>query len=110
MSRSRKSDRTIPFTEPKTRSRAVNGKGKSACADEPIVRSDDPAATLTRNRLNAAHARHKVSAGYANHALRTLQDRRAIDDLTNDPVGDPSRVTEALNVQCRRGGRRWRFN
>ena len=68
-------------------------KGRSACAYEPIVRSDNPAAALTRNRLDAPNARDKVSAGYTNHAPRTLQDCLAIDDLTDDPIGDLSRFT-----------------
>jgi hypothetical protein len=73
----------------------------SACAYHPVVRSDDPAAALTRNRLDAADARDEVSPGHTNHTPGTLQDRRAVDDLTNDPVGDLSRFTQALNVQRR---------
>jgi hypothetical protein len=55
-------------------------------------------AALTRNRLDAADAGHEVSSGYANHAPRTLQHRFAIDDLTNNPVGDLSLFTQALNI------------
>ena len=75
-------------------------KGWSAFAYQPVVRSDDPAATLTRYRLNAADARKEVSPTYANYAVRALQDCLAIDDLTNNPVGDSSRLTQSLDVQC----------
>jgi hypothetical protein len=81
-----------------------DGELRSAGAYHPVLRSDDPAAALTRNRLDAADTRDEVSPGYANHAPRTLQDCFAIDDLTNDPVGDLPRFTQALNV------RSWRFD
>ena len=102
MGSSRNSERTIPEPEPRTR---LGGYGmekvSSACAYHPVVGSNNPAAALTRNRLDAPNAGDEVSAGYPNHASRTLQDCLAIDDLTDDPIGDLSRFTQALKVQGR---------
>jgi hypothetical protein len=71
-------------------------KARSACAYHPVFRTHDPAAALTLNRLDTADTRDEVSPGYAKHATRALQDRLAADDLTNNPVGDVSRFTQAL--------------
>jgi hypothetical protein len=49
--------------------------------------------------LDAADTRDEVSPGYFNHAPRAQQDRFAIDDLTNNPVGDLSLFIQALNVR-----------